>query len=119
MWLGYGEERLRDGNAVLAAKARGCGVVVREEVFEGMPHLFFQVMGKFPAVRICYEDWGRFCRDTVNDQVEGGSSMFKIETGQERSIDPNELGVVCYEDAVRLMRAKRDAGGITGVKARF
>ena len=119
MWLGYGEERLADCNAMLAARARDCGVVAREEVFEGMPHLFFQLMGKFPAVRVCYEDWGRFCSSVVNGDVEGGSKVFEIETGQKRKIDHHEARTVAYRDAVKLMRAKRDAGGITGVMAKF
>ena len=119
MWLAYGEERLADCNAMLAAKARECGVVVREEMFEGMPHLFFQLMGKFPAVRLCYEDWGRFCGSVVNGDAEGGSRVFEIETGQEQVIGPNELKVIGYEDAMKLIRAKKDAGGITGVKAMF
>lgn len=119
MWLGYGEERLAGCNVMLAARARECGVVVREEVFEGMPHLFFQLMGKFPAVRICYEDWGRFCGDVVNDHVEDESLVVEIETGQERKIDQNEVRTVAYKDAAKLMRAKRDAGGITGVMAKF
>ena len=119
MWLGYGEERLADCNAVLAARMRSCGVVVREEVFEGMPHLFFQLMGKFPAVRICYEDWGKFCGSVVNGDVEGGTLKFEIETGRERSVDQKEVRVVAYKDAVKLMRAKRDTGGITGVMAKF
>lgn len=113
-----GEERAADSNIILARRARDQGVKVLYEEFEAMPHLFFMLMAGSPNAKVCYDDWAAFCNQCANGggNQSGTSVLVEVETLKKQMID---LSSVPYEEALRLMRACGDAGGVATIKARF
>ena len=111
-----GEERVRDGNAVLVRRVMAQGGKVRWREFEGMPHLRFSLMWDTPNGRMCYEEWANFCGECVDkgQGLEGESVIVQVLA--KRRV---EIGAVEYKEAMRVMRKCSDASGTLSIKAKF
>ncbi|KAL6714382.1 hypothetical protein ACLMJK_007805 [Lecanora helva] len=121
LFICVGEERAADCNLVLARRAAGQGVKVVCEQFEAMPHLFFLLMAGTENVKMCYRDWAGFCRRCVDERetMRSESSLVEVQSLKRRAFELDALRLVSYEEALRLMRARRDAGGTITIKAKF
>lgn len=121
MFICCGEERTADSNMVVARRASEQGVKVFLEKFEAMPHLFFLLMANSQNAKTCYQDWATFCSRRANQKQsqKAKSLLVEVESLNKRSFDIRNVDLVSYEEALRLMKARRDAGGMATVRARF
>ena len=121
MFICCGEERAADSNLIIARRARSQGVKVVVEQFEAMPHLFFLLIAGSLNAKMCYRDWAAFCGQCVDHAANlvGASSLVEVGTLNKRLFDFDTLPLVSYEEALRLMKARRDAGGTATIKAKF
>lgn len=67
MWFAVGEEQLIDSSKAVARRAVRDGVDITWTQFEAMPHCFATLPGlnRSKQAKICFEQWGKFCRDCV------------------------------------------------------
>ncbi len=121
MFICCGEERAADSNAVVARRASDQEVRIVWEQFEAMPHLFFLLMANTPNGKVLYEDWAAFCSDCVygGQDQNGTNVLVEVKTLKKRQVDLKNLASISYEGALRLMKARRDAGGVSTIKAKF
>lgn len=117
--------------------------------FEAMPHLFFQLMSRTPHAELCMREWADFCRECVvgvdagadvAERKKGGEGDRKqqkqrsgtasaasshscqvvdVESLKKKDAHLEDVSSIQYEDAVALMRAMRDRGGTSSLKANF
>jgi acetyl esterase/lipase len=103
-----GEERAADSSKVIAQRAFDQGVSVVWEQYEGMPHIFMQLMGKLPHSRMSMERWASFCVDCVAGVKVGSCGTFvEVETLQRREAKMSNLTDLTVEEAVCRMQAQR------------
>lgn len=71
MWFAVGElERGRDGNAVVAARTRSCGVRVTWTEWEGMCHEWMLVTNGLPQASTTFVLWAEACK-RLGEEAEG------------------------------------------------
>ncbi len=93
MWFAVGEEQCIDSSKAVARRAARDGVNVFWMQFEAMPHCFATLPGlnRSKQAKLCFDSWGRFCRECV--EVDGTSehNVKAIEIGfkdaEERPIE--------------------------------
>jgi len=104
-----GEERAADSNEVIAQRAFDQGVSVVWEQYEGLPHIFMQLMDKLlPHSRMSIERWAGFCVDCVDGNGVGSwGAVVEVETLQRREVDMSKLTTMTVDEAVSRMQAQK------------
>lgn len=89
LFFSVGQEMLRDEDAVLAQRAVKQGVKVVWREFEAMPHCFAMLLESNPGTPVHYEEFGKFCREVVEDEknVETSGTFICAKTLQRSELD--------------------------------
>lgn len=103
-----GEERAADSNKVIAQRAFDQKVSVVWEQYEGMPHIFMQLMDKLPHSKMSMEKWAQFCVSCVDgNEVASRGAVVEVETLQRREVEMSRLTDMTVEEARSRMQAQR------------
>jgi hypothetical protein len=115
MWFAVGElERGRDGNAVVAARARSCGVQVTWTEWEGMCHEWMLVTHGLPQAARTFVLWAEACKRLVEEaegkiQGQGGTAvLYKMPQCVPLQIEGGVEGLapLPFEVVRRLMKIR-------------
>ena len=107
MWFGCGsEERVLDGNKVVASQAAKSGVPVLWNEYAGMPHEFAILMSRTPQAKHCLAAWADACKKFVEGQVvRSHAILLKMPACEEVEIgDVAELAPLPFDDVRRRMK---------------
>ncbi|KAK4172191.1 alpha/beta hydrolase fold-domain-containing protein [Triangularia setosa] len=94
VYICTGWELLADEDKYVAKKMWEAGVRVRFEEYEGMPHCFGLIFPGLQEARRCFNGWGGFIRQVVEEgEGEQGSRFLTVKAGtlEEAEIKGEEL----------------------------
>ena len=104
-----GEERVSDGNKVIAQRASSQGVSVIWQEYAVMPHIFMLFLEDLPHSRLCLKKWAEFCMQCVQNRgsLKTNGSLVEVDTLHSKDVDMKHLTTLTVEDALVLMRAQK------------
>ena len=116
MWYAGGQERFADSAKLAAEHAAQQGLEVWYEEYKQMPH-DFPIMGvtwpwaitdNWPQSLDCMRSWAGVCVKMFEEgHIESGAVVKGL--GSEKTLDVKSLTGLNFQEALRLIRAKKAA----------
>lgn len=109
VWLAAGEERMADGNRILARALAKQNVTVQLYEYELMPHVFPIFLRELPQSKHCMALWGKACKDMAAGRFDQSKAIF-VEAGEtlvEKDMKWEELIDYSWETAMQWIRDRQ------------
>ncbi|KAF1978671.1 hypothetical protein BU23DRAFT_525525 [Bimuria novae-zelandiae CBS 107.79] len=108
VFIGVGEEMMRDEAAVLARRLHAQGGSVRWREWEAMPHCFAMMIESLPSSAQYFDEFARFCVDVVEGKVTGSDgARMAAKTGVRGTVEVERVTGYSDEEVEAFMREGR------------